>query len=78
MSEMKDKLSAKQADVQSRFEGLDKQRQQLISQRADLDRKIASISEELVRLQGENRLIEDLSKDDKKDTPKLEIPKKKK
>lgn len=76
MSEMKDKLSVKQADVQSRFENLDKQRQQLINQRADLDRKIAAIAEEMVRLQGEFRLIADLK--DEKDTPKLEIPKKKK
>jgi len=80
MTEMEDKLSAKKADIQSRFDKLEAQRKQLGEQRANLDRNIASIVEEQVRLQGEFRLIEDLSNGDKdkKLEPKLEIPKKKK
>ena len=80
MTEMEDKLSAKRADIQSRFDKLEAQRKQLGEQRADLDRNIARIVEEQVRLQGEFRLIEDLSNGDKdkKLEPKLEIPKKKK
>ena len=80
MSEMIDKLSAKRADIQDRFDKLEAQRKQLGGQRADLDRNIARIVEEQVRLQGEFRLIEDLSNGDKdkKLEPKLEIPKKSK
>jgi len=80
MSDMEDKLTTKKADIQSRFDKLEAQRKQLGEQRANLDRNIASIVEEQVRLQGEFRLIEDLSNGDKdkKLEPKLEIPKKKK
>ena len=80
MSELQDKLSKKRAEVQAKFDELEGKRKQLASQRADLDRAIAVIMEEQVRLQGEFRLIEDLSNGDKdkKLEPKLEIPKKKK
>jgi len=80
MTELSDKLSTKRADIQARFDKLEAQRKQLGGQRADLDRNIAGIVEEQVRLQGEFRLIEDLSNGDKdkKLEPKLEIPKKKK
>lgn len=78
--ELSKRLVAKRADIQTRFDKLEAQRKQLGGQRADLDRNIASIVEEQVRLQGEFRLIEDLSNGDKdkKLEPKLEIPKKKK
>jgi len=80
MTELSDKLTTKKADIQSRFDKLEAQRKQLGEQRANLDRNIASIVEEQVRLQGEFRLIEDLSNGDKdkKLEPKLEIPKKSK
>ena len=80
MTDMEDKLTTKRADIQGRFDKLEAQRKQLGGQRADLDRNIAGIVEEQVRLQGEFRLIEDLSNGDKdkKLEPKLEIPKKKK
>lgn len=80
MTELSDKLTTKKADIQFRFDKLEAQRKQLGGQRADLDRNIAGIVEEQVRLQGEFRLIEDLSNGDKdkKLEPKLEIPKKKK
>lgn len=80
MTELSDKLSTKRADIQTRFDKLEAQRKQLGEQRANLDRNIAAIVEEQVRLQGEFRLIEDLSNGDKdkKLEPKLEIPKKKK
>lgn len=80
MTELSDKLSAKRADIQTRFDKFETQRKQLGEQRANLDRSIAGIVEEQVRLQGEFRLIEDLSNGDKdkKLEPKLEIPKKQK
>ena len=79
MTDFKDKLSEKRADVQSKFNELEGRRKQYVSQRADLDRAIAVVMEEQTRLQGEFRAIEDLSGDkDKKPEPKLEIPKKKK
>ena len=80
MADFKNKFLEKRADIQSRFTKLEGQRKGLVSQRADLDRAIAVIMEEQVRLQGEFRLIEDLSNGDKdkKLEPKLEIPKKKK
>lgn len=76
MSDLKDTLSKKRAEIQVKFDELEGKRKQLVSQRADLDRAIASVMEEQVRFQGEFRLIEDLSND--KDKPKLGIPKKKK
>ena len=76
MTDFKDTLSKKRADIQAKFDELEGKRKQLVSQRADLDRAIAVVMEEQVRFQGEFRLIEDLSND--KDKPKLEIPKKKK
>ena len=76
MSDFKDKLSKKRAEVQAKFDELEGKRKQLASQRADLDRAIATIMEEQVRLQGDFRTLEDLSND--KDKPKLEIPKKEK
>ena len=80
MTDFKDKFLKKRADIQSRFTKLEGQRKGLVSQRADLDRAIAVIMEEQVRLQGEFRLIEDLSNGgkDKKLEPTMEIPKKKK
>jgi len=80
MTDFKNKFLKKRADIQERFTKLEGQRKGLVSQRADLDRAIAVIMEEQVRLQGEFRLIEDLSNGDKdkKLEPKLEIPKKKK
>ena len=68
MSELEDKLSTKRADIQSRFDKLEAQRKQLSEQRANLDRSIAVTVEEQVRIQGEFRLLEDLSND--KDKPK--------
>ena len=76
MSELKDKLAVKRKDVEAKFTQLDGQREKLVKQRAGLDRQIAVIAEEQVKLQGEFRLINDLSNE--KDKPKLEIPKKKK
>ena len=76
MSDFKDKLSRKLADVQAKFDELEGKRKQLVSQRADLDRAIAVVMEEQVRLQGDFRTIEDLSND--KDKPGLKIPKKEK
>ena len=78
MTELQDKLSTKRGDIQSRFDKLEAQRKQLGDQRANLDRNIAAIVEEQVRLQGEFRLLEDLSNGDKdkKLEPRLEIPKK--
>ena len=80
MTDLRDTLSKKKADIQAKFDELEGKRKQLVSQRADLDRAIASIMEEQVRFQGEFRLIEDLSNGDKdkKFEPTLEIPKKKK
>ena len=76
MSELQDKLLTKRADIQARFDKLEAQRKQLSEQRANLDRNIAVTVEEQVRIQGEFRLIEDLSNDKEKPTePKLEIPK---
>ena len=61
MSELDDKLLAKRADIQARFDKLEAQRKQLSEQRANLDRSIAVTVEEQVRIQGEFRLLEDLS-----------------
>jgi len=63
MTDFKDKLSKKLADVQAKFDKLEGERKQLVSQRADFDRAIAVKMEELVRLQGDFRTIEDLSND---------------
>ena len=78
MTDFKDKLSKKRAEVQVKFDELEGKRKQLVSQRADLDRAIAVVMEEQVRLQGDFRTLEDLSNDKDKPEPKLEIPKKKK
>lgn len=80
MTDFKDTLSKKRAGIQAKFNELEGKRKQLVSQRADLDRAIAVVMEEQVRLQGDFRTIEDLSNGDKdkKLEPKLEIPKKKK
>jgi predicted transcriptional regulator len=63
MTDLKDKLSKKRADAQAKFDKLEAERKQLVSQRADFDRAIAIKMEELVRLQGEFRVLEDLLKD---------------
>lgn len=78
MSELKDKLKAKRKEIEAKFDNLDDQRKKLVDQRSELDRQIAAIAQEQVRLQGEFRAIEDLSneKEDKSE-PKLTIPKKK-
>ncbi len=62
MTDLKDALSTKKADIQARFDKLEAERKELSSQRADLDRNIAIKLEELVRIQGEFRLIEELVK----------------
>jgi len=76
MSDFKDKLSVKRKELESKFGQLDEQRERLVKQRSNLDRQIAVIAEEQVRLQGEFRVIEELSKE--KDEPELKIPKEKK
>ena len=63
MSDFKDKLSKKQADVQAKFDELENKRKQLVSQRADLDRAIAVTVEEQVRIQGDFRTLKDLLDD---------------
>jgi len=74
--ELKDKLKSKQAEAQKKFELLDGQRDTLVKQRAELDRRIAEITKEQVLLQGEFRALNDLLND--KEKPELKIPKKKK
>jgi len=80
MADFKDKFLKKRANIQERFTKLENQRRGLVDQRRELDRAIAVIMEEQVRLQGEFRLIEDLSDGDKdkKLGPTLKIPNKKK
>ena len=78
MADFENKLSKKRADIQERFNKLEGQRKGLVDQRRELDRAIAVIMEEQVRLQGDFRTIEDLSNEKDKLGPKLEIPKKKK
>ena len=70
MTDLKDTLSKKRAEIQAKFDELEGKRKQLVGQRADLDRAIAVVMEEQVRFQGEFRLLEDLS--NKKDKPKKE------
>ena len=78
MADFENKLSKKRADIQERFNKLEGQRKGLVDQRRELDRAIAVIMEEQVRLQGDFRTIEDLSSEKGELGPKLEIPKKKK
>lgn len=78
MTDFENKLSKKRADIQERFNKLEGQRKGLVDQRRELDRAIAVIMEEQVRLQGDFRTIEDLSNEKGELGPKLEIPKKKK
>jgi peptidoglycan hydrolase CwlO-like protein len=73
MSDLKSKLKAKREVIESNFKALDQQRLDLVAKRKEIDRRITQIAEELVRLQGEFRALEDLDRDE----PKLEIPKKK-
>ena len=75
MPSLQDKLFAKRKELESKFNKLDEQRDKLVKQRSSLDRQIAVIAEEQVRLQGEFRAVEELSNE--KDEPRLEIPKKK-
>ena len=75
MTDFKDKLSAKRKELESKFNQMNEQRERLVKQRSGLDRQIAAVAEEQVRLQGEFRAVEELFNE--KDEPKLEIPKKK-
>ena len=76
MSDLKNKLSAKRKELEFKFSQLDEQRKKLVEQGATLNRQVAVIAEEQVRLQGEFRAVEELSNE--KDEPELKIPKEKK
>lgn len=75
MTDLKDRLSAKRKELESKFNRLEGQRDKLVKQRSSLDRQIAAVAEEQVRLQGEFRAVEELLNEKKE--PKLDIPKKK-
>jgi len=75
MTDLKNKLSAKQKKLESKFNQLEEQRDKLVKQRSNIDRQIAVVAEEQVRLQGEFRAVEELLNE--KDEPELKIPKKK-
>lgn len=57
---MKDKLKERKRQVEERFETLKSQRAKLTEQRSELDRKLAEVAQEQVRLQGEFRALESL------------------
>jgi hypothetical protein len=64
--------------VQSKFDQLEGQRQQEIEKGKVINRNIATIAEEMVRLQGEYRVLQSLKDDGQpKQDPQLTIPKKK-
>jgi predicted nuclease with TOPRIM domain len=72
----KDILTRKKADVQTRFEQLQSEKNKLIEQQKAIEQRVIEISQEQIRLQGEFRLIEDLSGNNKEPTPKIPSNKK--
>lgn len=67
---MKKVLEQKLADAKAKFDQLNSQRKNLVEQRANLDRQIAAIAEEQVRLQGDFRTIEGLIAEQPKEEKK--------
>ena len=78
MSEIETKLTANKATIESNFNSLEQQRLQLVEQRKEMDRRMSAIAEEMVRLQGEFRAVEEILGSNGKGKPDLTIPKKKK
>ena len=60
--ELLGKVKSQQAEVREQFEALDKKRQEVTEKRANLDRELAEINTEQLRLQGEYRSLEKLLK----------------
>lgn len=61
---MKDKLKERKQEVERKFNLLKSQRAKLTEQRSELDRQLAAIAQEQVRLQGEFRALESLESGD--------------
>ena len=77
MSDFKTKLQAKKADIERKFKALDARRIEVATQRKEIDRQLSQIAEELVRIQGEFRMVEELNQEDElKQEPTKTIPKK--
>lgn len=69
MSDLKSKMESRKREIEGLFK-------QLEDKRAEFSRQVSAITEEMTRLQGEYRLIQEMENGD--DKPSLEIPSKKK
>lgn len=64
--DLKEKLKQKKQELEKKFNELENQKKQLVDKRSELDRGIAQVAQEQVRLQGEFRAISDLEQEDDK------------
>ncbi len=82
MSEYEDKLKAKQDDLRQKLQSLATENNNLIDQRKEIDRRLGLVREEIVRLQGALREINEIlgvdEPQEEKAKPKSKIPKKRK
>lgn len=59
----KTQLEAKRQDAETRFNDLKKQEETLVEQIRELNQKLGTVREEMVRIQGDYRTIDGLIKD---------------
>ena len=62
----RDKFAGKRNEIQDRFIEIEKQKQVLVDQKVKTEKGISALTDELMRIQGEFRLLEDLAKIDHK------------
>jgi len=58
--ELKEKLKQKKQELEKKFSELESQKKTLVDERSELDRGIAKVAQEQIRLQGEFKVISDL------------------
>jgi len=73
----KSALEQEIAGIATKFDELAAKRNEEIEKGKVINQNVSAISEEMVRLQGENRVLVRLRDNGQPDTPKLTIPKKK-
>ena len=65
-TEPRDRFAKKRNEIQGRFIEVERQKQVLEDQKANTEKGISAVTDELMRIQGEFRLLEDLAKEDHK------------